>query len=439
MGDAIRGFSAAELQAHGWLLVEDGNHGEYRPRPHEFGTGDWAFIRAADLDDDGNVLFGQAQLINDIAKQRIRKGIGLRGDVILSHKGTVGRVAFVHGDAPSFVCSPQTTFWRATDKDKINNRFLYFLLRSPDFQRQLDARKGETDMAPYVSLTAQRQLRLTLPKIEEQRAIACVLSALDDKIALNRRMVRTLEMTAAVLFESWFMDFDPVIAKRQERLSAGVSSAAYQLMPNRLVNHAEGRIPNGWRAGHVGEEFDVRMGQSPPGASYNATGEGTPFFQGCTDFGFRYPTRRLFTTAPSRFADSGDTLVSVRAPVGRVNMAAERCCIGRGLAAVRHRSKSRSFTYYAMRSLEERFAVFEGEGTLFGSITRDGFGHLPIIAPPSEIISAFEAQCGPLDQRVAVNERENALLANLRDTLLPQFLSGAVRVRDAEKLVEAAV
>src|ERR1700716_3388864 len=95
--------SVENLEKRGWLRVEDGNHGEYRPRPDEFGTGEWAFIRAADLDDAGNVLFNQAQRINDVARQRIRKGIGAAGDVLLSHKGTVGRVAFAREDSPPFV------------------------------------------------------------------------------------------------------------------------------------------------------------------------------------------------------------------------------------------------------------------------------------------------------------------------------------------------
>ena len=97
------------------------------------------------------------------------------------------------------------------------------------------------------------------------------------------------------------------------------------------------------------------MGQSPPGNTYNEVGEGVPFYQGRTDFKFRFPTRRIYCTAPTRFANEGDTLVSVRAPVGDVNMAAERCAVGRGVAAIRHKSGSRSFTYYAMGFLKEDF------------------------------------------------------------------------------------
>src|SRR5712691_775309 len=116
--------SVVELQEAGVLLVEDGNHGEYRPRHDEFGEGRWAFVRAADMD-AGQVLFESAQKINDTAFARIRKGIGRGGDVLFSHKGTVGKLALVPLDAPPFVCSPQTTFWRTLDQDRLDRRFLY--------------------------------------------------------------------------------------------------------------------------------------------------------------------------------------------------------------------------------------------------------------------------------------------------------------------------
>ena len=158
-------MSVAELQAAGALLVEDGNHGENRPRPDEFSTEGIQFIRAADMD-DGRVLFESAQRINEIARQRVRKGIGAGGDVLLSHKGTVGKVACVPLDAPPFVCSPQTTFWRVRDLKKLDRRYIYFFLLSRAFREQLDSRKGETDMADYVSLrsTANAEGHLPTPR-----------------------------------------------------------------------------------------------------------------------------------------------------------------------------------------------------------------------------------------------------------------------------------
>ena len=135
--------AVSELQDDGMLLVEDGNHGEYRPRADEFGDGEYSFIRAADLD-SGRVLFESAERINDKAVERIRKGVGQGGDILFSHKGTVGKLAPAPLDSPPFVCSPQTTFWRSLDQDRLDRRYLYCFMRSRAFTEQWMARSNET-------------------------------------------------------------------------------------------------------------------------------------------------------------------------------------------------------------------------------------------------------------------------------------------------------
>ncbi|MBK8460151.1 MAG: restriction endonuclease subunit S [Micropruina sp.] len=180
-------FRVSDLVAYGILRVEDGNHGEYRPRPDEFIDKGVPFIRAADMS-AGIVEFAKSGKINPEARARIRKGIGQPGDVLLSHKGTVGKVAVAPSDAPDFVCSPQTTFWRSLNHDRLDQRYLRCFMGSEPFQRQLHVLMGQTDMAPYVSLTDQRSLLVALPEIADQRAIAEVLGALDDKIAANTRI-----------------------------------------------------------------------------------------------------------------------------------------------------------------------------------------------------------------------------------------------------------
>jgi type I restriction enzyme S subunit len=214
---------------------------------------------------------------------------------------------------------------------------------------------------------------------------------------------------AQAVFKSWFVDFEPFRDKG-------------------MVETESGKVPRGWRVGRVDENFNLTMGQSPPGETYNEGGKGVPFYQGRTDFGFRFPTGRVFCTAPTRLANAGDTLVSVRAPVGSVNMASAECAVGRGVAAVRHKSGSRSYTHYFMRSLEPEFARFEAEGTVFGSINKDDFHALERVAPPSTIVEAFERTLSPIDQRIESNETESRTLAAIRDALLPKLMSGEVRV-----------
>jgi len=273
-----------------------------------------------------------------------------------------------------------------------------------------------------------RRLWVNIPDDpNEQKAIARILGTLDDKIELNRRMNATLEAMARALFQSWFVDFDPVHAKAAGRQPTGMDAQTAALFPDSFQSSELGEIPKGWSLESVGSVFHLTMGQSPPGDTYNEHGNGMPFYQGRTDFGFRFPTRRMFCTAPTRLAKARDTLVSVRAPVGDINMAIEDCCIGRGVAAVRHKQAAASFTYYAMANLRPHFANYESEGTVFGAINKGNFEKLPIINPSDEILTAFEKIAGPIDEQIRANETQSRTLATLRDSMLPKLLSGQIR------------
>ncbi|MDE2933843.1 MAG: restriction endonuclease subunit S [Chloroflexota bacterium] len=276
-------------------------------------------------------------------------------------------------------------------------------------------------------------LPVDVPPLEEQRAIAHVLGTLDDRIELNRRMNETLEAMARALFRSWFVDYEPVRAKMEGRWRPGESlpglpAHLHPLFPERLVPSELGDIPEGWEARTLGECFDLTMGQSPPGSTYNEKGDGLPFFQGRTDFGFRYPTNRKFCTAPTRMAEAGDTLVSVRAPVGDINMVWEQCCVGRGVAALRHKSGSSSYTYYALEALQPEIRQYEHTGTVFGAITKKQFEALQIGEPPEAVAFRFDRQALALDEQIREVSGQARILGALWDVLLPKLLSGEVRI-----------
>lgn len=150
-----------------------------------------------------------------------------------------------------------------------------------------------------------------LPPVSEQHRIADLLGSLDDKIELNRRMNETLEAMARALFQSWFVDFDPVRVKARGGdpfVELGISAEVAGLFPEAFEESELGEIPKGWRASTVDQEFALTMGQSPPGETYNSVGNGLPFFQGKTDFGFRFPKNRIYCSAPTRLAKPNDTL-----------------------------------------------------------------------------------------------------------------------------------
>ncbi len=312
-------------------------------------------------------------------------------------------------------------------RHKSGSEYRYFLKGLIDYKlaNLLAAATGST--FPNVSRGQLEDLECPVPPLPEQRAIAEILGSLDDKIELNRRMNETLEAMARAIFTSWFVDFDPVHANRDERPSS-LPADVLALFPDRFVDSELGMIPAGWEVVSAIKEYDVTLGQSPPGSTYNEEGSGLPFYQGSADFAFRYPEYRVYCTEPKRQAKANDTLVSVRAPVGDVNMAIEKCCVGRGLWAIRHKSGSRSYTYYAMKELKEYLDRFNAEGTVFGSLSKQKFKSIPVIAPPKFIVETFEKQVSAIDDLIKNNVLESRTLAELRDTLLPKLISGELRV-----------
>ena len=175
---------------------------------------------------------------------------------------------------------------------------------------------------------------------------------------------------------------------------------------------------------------DITMGQSPTGDSYNDGGEGVPFYQGSTDFGINFPSIRMYTTKPSRYATVADTLLSVRAPVGSLNTAFEDCCIGRGLAAIHGKHSNNTFVRYTLKNNKWYFDNINNSGTTFGSITKDYLYAMPVIIPDSESVSVFERQASLMEQQIYDNEQQSRELQGLRDWLLPMLMSGQATIAD---------
>ncbi len=279
-----------------------------------------------------------------------------------------------------------------------NNYVYYITISLHDVLRTMG---GDGTAVPILNKTDFENLDILLPPLPEQRAIAGVLSSLDDKIDLLHRQNKTLEAMAEALFRQWFGDSE-----------------------KRTMNNEK------WEERKLPEEFEFTMGQSPAGTSFNEDKIGTPMFQGNADFGFRFPAERVYTTEPTRFAEPLNTLVSVRAPVGEQNMALVKCCIGRGVAAFRYKKIKDyyTYTYFKIRSLMTEIKQFNDEGTVFGSIGKADFESLDITIPPFFLIESYEQNVRPINDKVIENCNQIRTLEKLRDTLLPKLMSGEVRV-----------
>lgn len=358
------------------------------------------------------------------------------GDIVFSYETRLGEAARIP-EGLRCCLGRRMGLLRVRDEASVDERFLLYAYLGPIFQETLRSRTIHGSTVDRIPLIEMPRFPIEIPEnIRDQQAIASILGSLDDKIELNRQMSDTLVEIATALFRSWFVDFDPVWAKTEGRYP-GVPDHVAKLFPDSFESSEMGEVPAGWRISRVGDEFELIMGQSPPGYTYNTDGQGLPFYQGSRDFGSRFPSRRVFCTAPTRIAEPNDVLVSVRAPVGDTNVAMEKCAIGRGVAAIRH--DRQSFALYSVLGLRRFFGSFDSDGTVFAAIGKASLSDLPVVSPPNELADVFERHIGVLDRRIAEATMESDLLAVARDTLLPKLMSGELSIRNAERFVEQVV
>lgn len=350
------------------------------------------WLSVVDFNDDNRHVHETEKTITEEGLKNSSTKILPKGALILSARGTVGALAQL-----SVPMAFNQSCYGIIAKKQTTNDYLYYLIKNVvgDLQK-----KGHGSVFNTVTRETFTTINILLPPIEEQRKIAAVLGALDDKIELNNKINNNLEQQAQALFKSWFMDFEPF----------------------------GGKMPADWKVGKLGEIAEIIMGQSPNGSTYNEEKNGCIFFQGRAEFGARFPKVRLYTTEPKRMANKGDVLMSVRAPVGDFNMAMEDCCIGRGLCAIRSKQNYQSFILYTVWASQDKLNVFNGEGTVFGSVNKDSLYNMLIIIPTNKIMQQFEYICSKLDMLIWNNSLENTKLAAIRDTLLPKLMSGEIDV-----------
>jgi len=328
-----------------------------------------------------------------------------QGDILYSEiRPANKRYAYVNFAPKDYIASTKLMVIR--HNDKITPQYLFYILTNDVIIRELQMiAESRSGTFPQVTFSELANFSISLPSISQQKEIVAVLKSFDSKIDLNRRINDNLEQQAQALFKSWFVNFEP-------------------FKNGQFVDSELGKIPKGWKVGYLSEIADIIMGQSPNGSTYNENGEGIIFYQGRAEFGTRFPSIRLFTTNPTRIAPANSILISVRAPVGDINITHKECCIGRGLASAVSRTNKSAFLLYTLFSLKSDLDRFNAEGTVFGSINRKTLESLKILIPTNDIISKFEAIVASMDQQILTLHLESENLKILRDTLLPKLMSG---------------
>lgn len=314
------------------------------------------------------------------------------GDVVvtmtdLSRSGdTLGYSAIIPDDDREYLHNQRIGKIIILDEERADLKFVSYLMRGREYRHHvLAGASGST--VKHTSPSRIESFAAKIPQVEEQQRIAAVLASFDELIAINRQL-----------------SIDLAALQRWSFLEAWNGSLA-----------------------RLGDIAQITMGQSPPGDTFNEAGEGTVFYQGVRDFGWRFPSNRVWTTDPKRLAEAGDVLVAVRAPVGDSNLATERTCLGRGLAGVR--ALNRPSTLFAALTVDPAiWNIHQGTGTVFASINKKDMFELQI---PWVDDDTLEAKLAIFGNAVYDLHVEIMDLTRARDELLPLLMSGKIRVDES--------
>lgn len=394
--------------------VFDGPHAT----PKKLPSGPY-FLSISSLDKGRLDLTKSAFLSEEDFKKWTKRVTPKEGDLLFSYETRLGEAALMPAGVRA--CLGRRMGLLRFNKAKVMPEYALYAYLSPAFQQTIKANTLTGATVDRLSISEFPNFPIRIPPLEEQKKVADLLGSIDKKIALNNRINAELEGMAKTLYDYWFVQFDFPDANGKPYKTSG-GKMAYNATLKR-------EIPAGWAVKTLSQIADITMGQSPAGETYNENGIGTLFFQGSTDFGWLFPTPRQYTTSPARMAKKGDILLSVRAPVGDMNIANADCCIGRGLAALNSKSGSDGFLFYVMKYFKQVFDRRNAEGTTFGSMTKDDLHSLQVVCPEPELLKRYDGIVSEYNKMIFTRSFENQDLIKLRDWLLPLLMNGQVTVK----------
>ena len=428
-------YKVADLIASGKLWIGDG----YRAKNSELGSSGIPFARAGDINDGFHFKSGDHLPESDSWKAGNK--LSEVGDVVFTSKGTVGRFGYVTESIRRFVYSPQLCFWRSLDNGVIHPRFLFYWVQGKEFYAQYKSVSQKTDMAEYVSLADQRAMEITLPNLDQQKAIAHILGTLDDKIELNRQTSETLEAMAKALFKSWFVDFDPVRAKAEGR-STGLPAEISDLFPDSCEDSELGEIPRGWRVWSldrigINPRQTVRPEEMDSADRYIGL-EHMP--RGSICLGDSGQVEDLESNK-NRFRHGDILFGKLRPYFKKAGYAQFNGVCSTDIVVVRKKAEYGTGFICCLLASDPfiDFTVAASSGTRMPRTSWKDMCEFPFAIPSSSLLREFDSQFLLLINKIASNCIQSASLAELRDTLLPKLISGELRIPEAEKLLESVL
>ncbi|EPS3401453.1 restriction endonuclease subunit S [Vibrio vulnificus] len=467
----------------------DGNHGGIHPKSSDYVESGIPFVMASDLI-NGHVDTVNCKFISEEQAKTLRKGFAKEGDVLLSHKATIGRTAVVGKlDTEFVVLTPQVTYYRVTDRLKLNPQYLKYYFDSAAFQTLFEQWAGGGSTRLYLGITGQMKLPIELPDVNTQNLIVDVINSFDQKITLNRQINQTLEQMAQTLFKSWFVDFDPVIDNaldagnpipdelqhraliRQEQRKAvrqGQAAAekecegfkplpddVRQLFPDAFEESELGWMPKGWDV-KTCEEISTRIGMGPFGSNIKAStfvDSGVPIINGQQLKGFlledtfsNFVTQEHSEKLSNSSVGAGDIVFTHRGTIGQVSLIPAQCeyekyIVSQSQFFLRPNPAilgSHYLTCFFKSTLGQQRLLSNASQVGVPAIARPSshLKQLKVIVPKHNTQAHFEMLVDAYIKSIVSLDNQLKTLTKLRDTLLPKLISGELRLDDAEAVVE---
>jgi type I restriction enzyme, S subunit len=397
----------------------DGNHGEIHPKTEDFVAEGVPFIMATDVN-NGQVNYPSCNFIRAKQADSLRKGFARNGDVLLTHKATIGRTAIVKYEKhPYVMLTPQVTYYRVRDRQRLNNRYLRHYFDSELFQKTLHLWADSGSTRAYLGITEQQKLPIILPPFEKQMKIAAILSAYDELIENNCRRIALLEKLAEEIYREWFVRFR-FLSHEKLRVVKGVPQGWTLVKLDQAFKFTGGGTPSKevnryWNDGDV-NWFTPSDITGADGIFLERSGDQ------CSEEGVNNSSARMFPAY--------SVMLTSRATIGAIGINTTPACTNQGfITCIPNEKYPLPYLYHWLKLAKPHFELLAG-GATFAELTKGTFKRIEILTPPEPIITEFTRIESPLFASIDALLRTNRKLIETRNKLLPRLISGKLSIEN---------
>ena len=401
----------------------DGNHGGIHPTTKDYVSIGIPFVMASDIN-NGNLDLTTCKFLTFEHSSKLKKGFAKEGDILLTHKASIGRTAIVPKlNVEYIVLTPQVTYYRVLDETRLNNLYLMYYFNSVEFQNLLATFSGSGSTRAYIGITEQLNLSIKFPPIILQKQIAEILSSLDDKIEINNKINQELETLAQTLFKQWFIDFE----------FPNENGEPYKSSGSEMLDSELGEIPKGWKVDSLDNiaEFlnGLALQKFPPESDY----EFLPVIK-IRELRQKDTSNsdKASVNIPEKYIiEDGDVLFSWSGSLMIDFWTNGKGALNQHLFKVTSKEYPKWYYYlWTKHHLSEFIEIAESKATTMGHIQRQHLTNAKVVIPTENTILNFSLVFEPIISKIIDNRIECGDLINLRDKLLSKLISGELSINE---------